>query len=39
VHDHSMLLFEHKQAGTNPLSDGFGNKDWQVIKYYVYNWP
>ena len=39
VHDHSMLLFEHKQAGTNPLSDGFGNKDWQVIKCYVYNWP
>ena len=31
VHDHSMLLFEHnKQAGQNPLGDGFGNKDWQV---------
>ena len=33
LHDHSMLLFaEHKQQTTlgNGLSDGFGNKDWQV---------
>jgi hypothetical protein len=30
LHDHSMLLFEHKQAGPNALNDGFGNKDWQV---------
>lgn len=37
LHDHSMLLFaEHKQqtaVGGNALTDGFGNKDWQVTVF------